>query len=169
MTNILIAGIGNIFFGDDAFGVEVAQRLLTRELPPAVTVVDFGIRGFDLAYAMMDEKYDVTILVDAMPKGGTPGSLYTIEPDLNDMENLEDGSPVDTHGMTPLRIFRLIEAMGGKCKRVFIVGCEPETLGDELEGQLGLSAVVAASVEEGTKLIETLVQEILTNKVLLTQ
>ena len=155
--NILIAGIGNIFFGDDAFGVEVAQRLLTHNLPASVKVVDFGIRGFDLAYAMMDEKYDLTILVDSVPQGGTPGMLHTLEPDFNDLDNMEDWSPVDTHGMTPLRVFRLIEAMGGKCKRVIIVGCEPETLGDEIEGKFGLSASVAASVDDAIKIIESLI------------
>ncbi|MDQ3686285.1 MAG: hydrogenase maturation protease, partial [Acidobacteriota bacterium] len=56
---ILIAGIGNIFLGDDAFGCEVAQRLSGRTLPDEVRVVDFGIRGLDLAYALMDG-YDVT-------------------------------------------------------------------------------------------------------------
>ncbi len=80
--SILIAGIGNIFLGDDAFGVEVAQRLANRKLPDRVKVVDFGIRGFDLAYALLD-RFDVTILVDACPRGGAPGTLYVIEPDLN--------------------------------------------------------------------------------------
>ncbi len=80
---ILIAGIGNIFLGDDAFGVEVVRRLSrsARKLPDEVRIVDFGIRGFDLAYALM-EGYEVAILVDATPRGGVPGTLYTIEPDL---------------------------------------------------------------------------------------
>lgn len=165
MTNILVAGIGNIFFGDDAFGVEVAQQLLSRDLPECVTVKDFGIRGFDLAYAMMDDKYDLTILVDAIPQGGKPGALHTIEPDLTDLDTMEDWSPVDTHGMTPLRVFRLIEAMGGKCKRVLIVGCEPQTLGNEQEGQMGLSPTVAASVEPAVQLVEQIIGHVITNNV----
>ena len=165
MTNILVAGIGNIFFGDDAFGVEVAQKLSGKQFPKSVTVKDFGIRGFDLAYAMMDDRYDVTILIDAIPQGGKPGSLHTIEPDLTDLDSLEDWSPVDTHGMTPVRVFRLIEAMGGKCKRVLIVGCEPESLGPE-EGQLGLTPTVAASVDEAANLIEAMIKEILTNRLM---
>ena len=158
--NILIAGIGNIFLGDDGFGVEVARQLLSRKLPPSVTVADFGIRGFDLAYAMMDDKYDVTILVDAIPQGGKPGALHTLELDLTELDQMEDWSPVDTHGMTPLRVIRLIHAMGGECNKVFIVGCEPETLGGD-EGQLGLSATVSASVEEAISIIQSLVDQIL--------
>ena len=77
---ILVACIGNIFLGDDGFGVEVAKRLLPRAFPPQVFVKDFGIRGFDLAYALMDS-YDLTILVDACARGGSPGTVYVIEPD----------------------------------------------------------------------------------------
>ena len=81
---ILIAGVGNIFLGDDAFGVEVVWRLSGRALPEGVRVVDFSIRGPDLAYTLLDGAHTVTILVDAVPRGGTPGTLYTIEPDLAD-------------------------------------------------------------------------------------
>ena len=82
---ILIAGIGNIFLGDDAFGVEVAQRLAGKKLPRGVRAIDFGIRGFDLAYALLDGT-DVTILLDACPRGEKPGTLYVIEPDLDSLD-----------------------------------------------------------------------------------
>ena len=78
---ILVAGIGNIFMGDDAFGVEVARRLSQRTLPAGVRVSDFGIRGFDLAYALQDG-YETTILIDACPRGEEPGTLFVVEPDL---------------------------------------------------------------------------------------
>src|SRR6185436_10130886 len=96
---ILVAGIGNIFLGDDAFGSEVARKLQQRPLPQAVRVVDFGIRGFDLAYALL-EGYEATILIDATPRGDVPGTLYTIEPDLTELDelNVED-QMVETHGM----------------------------------------------------------------------
>ena len=96
-----VAGIGNIFLGDDAFGVEVVQRLARRELPPQVRVVDFGIRGLDLAFALMED-YDAIILIDAVPRGEPPGTLYTIEPDLNalDATSLAEVS-VELHGMNP--------------------------------------------------------------------
>ncbi len=79
--NILVAGIGNIFLGDDGFGVEVIRRLSSREFPAEVRVEDFGIRGYDLAYALLDGP-DVTILVDAAARGGAPGTIYVIEPDV---------------------------------------------------------------------------------------
>src|ERR1700691_5618440 len=119
---ILIAGIGNIFLGDDAFGVEVVRRLLAREaLRPDwtnnVTVKDFGIRGYDLAYALLDG-YETTILVDGCPRAEPAGTLYVIEPDLQDMS----GSPeeqqvaVEAHGMNPLHVIRLATSMGGPLK-----------------------------------------------------
>ena len=86
---ILVAGIGNIFFGDDAFGCEVAAELTQRSWPDGVSVLDFGIRGYDLAYAIMDG-YDATILVDATPQGSAPGTIYLIEPDLKKLDELHD-------------------------------------------------------------------------------
>jgi hydrogenase maturation protease len=157
--SILIAGIGNIFLGDDAFGVEVVQRLSNREFPGRVKVIDFGIRGFDLAYALLDGS-DVTILVDACQRGGKPGSLYVIEPDLNALDAPEAGqASVDAHSMNPMNVIRMAKSMGGELKRILLVGCEPATLGPE-EGQMGLSEPVAATVEEAARLVESLVDKI---------
>jgi hydrogenase maturation protease len=163
-VRILIAGIGNIFHGDDAFGVEVAARLSERTLPPEACVVDFGIRGFDLAYALLDG-YDVTILVDATSRGGPPGAIYTIEIDGNAPSGAsgldEPRLDVATHGMNPMRVLRMAQAMGGSMGRILLVGCEPETLGSEEEGQMGLSATVAAAVETGADVVQELVGKIL--------
>jgi hydrogenase maturation protease len=157
---ILVAGIGNIFMADDAFGCEVARRLAAREWPEGVRVVDFGIRGFDLAYALMDG-YDVTILVDAAPRGGEPGTVYTIEPDLSELDRLDaEGMAVEPHGMNPLKVLGMVKALGGGFKRILLVGCEPETLGPE-EGQMGLSAPVEAAVGEASRVVESLVAELL--------
>ncbi|MEO8378620.1 MAG: hydrogenase maturation protease [Acidobacteriota bacterium] len=158
--NVLIAGIGNIFQGDDAFGVEVAQRLARRTLPEGVRAVDFGIRGYDLAYALM-EKRDCTILVDAVPRGGAPGTLYVIEPDLSALEAPAD---VSAHAMDPLNVFRLVKAMGGSWSRVLLLGCEPDDLGSEDEGKMGLSAVVEASVGEAVLLAESLLRDLACGK-----
>jgi hydrogenase maturation protease len=156
-SRILIAGIGNIFLGDDAFGVEVAQRLLRRPLPACVRVADFGIRGHDLAYAMMGD-FDTVILVDATSRAGAPGTLYMIEPDLNPAEGQAAGSvEMDTHGMNPMRVLEFVRAMGGAMPRVLIVGCEPATLGEQGEGKMGLSAPVEASLDRAIAMIESLV------------
>jgi hydrogenase maturation protease len=157
--SVLIAGIGNIFLGDDAFGVEVVQRLAGRKLPELVKATDFGIRGFDLAYALLDGS-DVTLLVDACPRGGNPGSLYVIEPDLNSLDAPDAGqTSVDAHCMNPVNLIRMAKSMGGELKKILLVGCEPATLGPE-EGQMGLSEPVAAAVEEAVTLIESLVEKI---------
>jgi hydrogenase maturation protease len=156
--SILVAGIGNIFLGDDGFGVEVAKRLAGRNLPEAVRVTDFGIRGFDLAYALGDG-YATTILVDACPRGEAPGTLYVIEPDLNTSEALE-AAAVEAHAMNPVSVLRTARAMNIEVKNVLLVGCEPEILGGD-EGHMGLSASVEAAVEQAVKLIEGLVADIL--------
>jgi hydrogenase maturation protease len=157
---ILVAGIGNIFRGDDAFGVEVVRRLASLRLPERVRVADFGIRGFDLAYALQDG-YETAILVDACPHGEAPGTLYVIEPDLKACDDQDTPHPViEAHAMNPVRVLRMARAMNIEIKGVLLVGCEPETLGGE-EGQMGMSAPVEAAVEEAVKLVEALIDEVL--------
>ncbi len=157
---ILVAGIGNIFLGDDAFGVEVVRRLASANLPEAVRVADFGIRGFDLAYALQDG-YETTILVDACPHGEAPGTLYVIEPDLKVLDDLEAPQPViEAHAMNPVSVLRMARAMNIEMKSVLLVGCEPETLGGD-EGLMGLSAPVGAAVEEAVTLVTSLIEKIL--------
>jgi hydrogenase maturation protease len=157
---MLIAGVGNIFQADDGFGVEVASRLAHRSFSSGVRVADFGIRGFDLAYALM-EGYETTILVDAYPGEGQPGTLFVIEPDLQALDS--PGTPqglIDAHAMNPINVLRMAKSMGGQLKRILIVGCVPATLGPE-EGHMGLSEPVTAAVDEAVKLIDSLVSRIL--------
>jgi hydrogenase maturation protease len=155
---ILVAGIGNIFLGDDAFGVEVAQQLLRRGLPDAVRVVDFGIRGLDLAYALLDG-YEAVILMDALPRGGDPGTLYLIEPEQEAPEP-GTGPPIEAHSLDPVKVLRLVAALGGRVERLLVVGCEPAPL-DPDEMQDGLSEPVRAAVDGAVSLVESLVGRLL--------
>ena len=133
---------------------------MARKLPEEVRVIDFGIRGFDLAYALLDG-YDVTIFIDATPRGEAPGTLYTIEPDLEELDNLDAGGMmVETHGMNPMKVLSMVKSMGGEFKRILLVGCEPAPLESE-DGYMGLSEPVEAAVEEAVKLVESLVTKIL--------
>ena len=158
---ILIAGIGNIFLGDDAFGVEVAQRLWQRALPDEVRVVDFGIRGLDLVYALLDG-YEAVILVDAAPRGGRPGTLYVVEPDRGGPPEPADSNlVVQMHSLDPAKVLRLAAALGGQVQRLLLVGCEPETPADAEDMSMGLSAPVRAAVDEAVPLIESLVTKLL--------
>jgi hydrogenase maturation protease len=157
--SILVAGIGNIFLGDDAFGVEVVRRMASLQLPENVRIVDFGIRGFDLAYALQDG-YETTILIDACPRGHAPGTLYVIEPDLKVLDDpTAPQATVEAHSMNPESVLRMAKAMNIEVKNILLVGCEPETLGGE-EGQMGLSVAVSAAVDEAVKLVESLVNRI---------
>lgn len=155
---ILVAGVGNIFLGDDGFGVEVVRRLAGRELPEGVDVVDFGIRGMDLIYALQDD-YEVVVFVDAAPRGEKPGTLYLLEPEIE-----EDGEVMlDTHGMDPVKVIKFARALGAKPSRTLVVGCEPQVLvsGEAYEDMLmELSEPVRAAVEEAVRLVESLVEEI---------
>ena len=155
---ILVAGIGNIFLGDDGFGVEVIKRLSGKEIPAGVRIADFGIRGLDLTYALQDG-YETTILVDAYPHRQPAGTLSLVEPDL---ENLEESQPevLDAHGMNPLTVLRTAKAMNAKLNHVLLVGCEPATFGGE-EGHMGLSEPVEAAVQEAVQLILSLVKKLL--------
>ncbi len=163
---VLIACVGNIFFGDDAFGVEVAQRLSRRDLPEGVRVVDFGIRGLDLTYALLDDDQAV-ILVDATRRGGPPGTLYLIEPDVTGLTSAEgDGPVIETHGMDPVKVLRTVAAMGGRVDRLLLVGCEPATPPEDDAMQDGLSEPVRAAVVEAVDLIESLTARLLRGEVI---
>ena len=155
---ILVAGIGNIFLGDDAFGVEVVRRLMSRNLPAEVRVVDFGIRGLDLAYALQDN-YEATILIDAFPHGQTPGTVSVVEPDQEEI-TAAPTALVEAHSMHPLNVLRMAAAMNGSLNRVLLVGCEPESLGGD-EGFMGLSKPVEAAVEEAVNATEALIKRLL--------
>ena len=150
--SVLVAGIGNIFLGDDAFGVEVVRRLADRKLPDGVQVVDFGIRGFDLAHALMDSD-STAVLVDATPRGGEPGTLYLLEA----VGEAGEPSLLETHAMDPATVLRLVEALGGRPPRVLVVGCEPATVDLDEQGQIGLSPAVEAAVDEAVRMVESLV------------
>jgi hydrogenase maturation protease len=162
-ARVLIAGIGNVFMGDDGFGVALADRLARRALPAGVEVVDFGIRGMDLAYAMHDG-YDTVVFLDATPRGGAPGTLYVIEPDLG--EEL-DGVGFDAHGMDPLKVLALARTLGASAlPRVLVVGCEPETAmrGDEEDVVAVVSEPVRLALDEAVVLVESLLAELTTTQ-----
>lgn len=156
---VLVAGIGNIFLGDDGFGVEVANRLLRETFSASVRVADFGIRGLHLAYELLDG-YDAVILIDAAPRGGSPGSLYVIEHDPEAASSLDPlgatATRVDAHGMDPVAVLALLQRLGGSINRVLVVGCEPLTI----EEGIGLSEPVAAAVDEAARVVSELVAEV---------
>jgi hydrogenase maturation protease len=156
---MLIAGVGNIFLGDDGFGVEVANRLAATELPGWVQVTDYGIRGMHLAYDLADG-YDATILVDATPRGGTPGTVYVIEPDLRprtrDVDAALEQNPLfNAHGMQPDVIFGMLDMLGAEAGKVLVVGCEPASV----EYGIGLSEPVAAAVDEAVRVVLGLIEQ----------
>ena len=156
MGGMLIAGVGNIFLGDDGFGVEVASRLAARDLPGWVRVADYGIRGMHLAYDLAGA-YDSAILIDATPRGGEPGTVYVIEPDLATQPAadaaLTQNPLFNAHGMQPDVIFGMLGVLGGRAGTVLVVGCEPASVA----AGMGLSEPVAAAVDEAVAVVLDLV------------
>ena len=158
---VLVAGVGNIFLGDDAFGVEVVRRLAGRAQPEGVRVVDFGIRGLDLLYTLLDGCQSV-ILVDAVPRGGPPGTLYLLEIEGDAGEAVPESGPmIDTHDLDPAKVLRLAGAMGARVERLLLVGCEPSPLADTDDLQTGMSEAVQRAVEEAVPLVESLARRLL--------
>jgi hydrogenase maturation protease len=154
---ILVAGVGNVFLGDDGFGVALAARLAQRELPEGVDVVDFGIRGMDLAYAMPD--YDAVVLLDASPRGGSPGTIYVIEPDVHD-----DAPAIDAHGMDPVNVLALVKTLGARPPRTLVVGCEPAAIIslDDPDLVADLSEPVRLALDGAAEVVESLVAQLMT-------
>jgi hydrogenase maturation protease len=158
MKRILIAGIGNIFFGDDAFGVEVLARLITRSLPEGVEAVDFGIRGIDLTYALL-EPYDAVILVDAVARGGDVGTIYVLEPEVGAADAAAPGEHVllEPHALDPAKVLRLARSLGGTVERIVLVGCEARFASPSDDFVMEMSPPVHAAVGEAVGVIESLV------------
>lgn len=158
MSGILVAGIGNIFMGDDGFGVEVVARLARLNLPDGVKVVDFGIRGIDLTYALLDG-YSAAVMVDTMQRGEKPGTVSVIEPEPGPIEDPTELT-FSPHDLDPAKVLRLTRMLGGDCPRLLVIACEPLTFGDD-DGAMGLSAPVAAAVGPAVMAVETLVRRLL--------
>ena len=148
---VLVAGLGNIFFGDDAFGVQVARRLASRVLPEGMHVVDSGIRTMHLAYDIVEGDYDTVILVDLVSRGGQPGTVYALEPDGTDQSGAFESA--DAHDLRPDQILALARRLGARVGRVLIVGCEPGCI----EPECDLSEPVAAAVDQAIRTILRLV------------
>jgi hydrogenase maturation protease len=150
MARVLVAGIGNIFRGDDGFGVEVVRRLADEQLGEDIDIADFGIRGVHLAFEMASGRYTKVILVDAASRGQPPGTLYAIEPDDADGE----AAVADAHSLTPAAVLTWVRRIGGQC-RVILVGCEPASMDESI----GLSLPVRSALDGAVKMVRELVAE----------
>lgn len=160
MTAVLIAGIGNVFLGDDGFGVAVAHRIQAHLLPEGVRCADYGIRGVHLAYDLLDRPADTLILIDAVPMDEPPGTVAVLEADHGADQIAsqgDEGAQVDAHAMNPEAVLAALRALGGEVGRVLVVGCQPHTLAPGME----LSPAVAAAVPVAVQLtIDVAAQEV---------
>ena len=158
---VLVAGIGNVFLGDDGFGVEVAHRMAGRTLPHGARVEDYGIRGVHLAYELLDG-YDGLVLVDAVPMAEEPGTIAVIEPEPDtrrDHHDPGDDGPaptLDAHSMDPALVLGMLSSLGGRVGRVLVVGCQPGVIDDGI----GLSAPVAAAVDRAVETVLDVLDEL---------
>lgn len=156
-NRVLLAGIGNIFLGDDGFGPELARRLAKHPLPAGVEVVDYGIRGMDLAYDLAGGDWDAAVLLDAVPRGEPPGTLYVIEPEIE-----EGAVAVEAHAMNPVSVLLLARRLGAPERRTLVVGCEPQTVPDieAADPLVELSPPVTAALDEAVRLVESVLEDL---------
>lgn len=150
----LVAGFGNVFFHDDAYGTEAARLLATQALPRDVRVADFGIRGLHAAFEMLED-YDLVILLDAAPRNSPPGTLHVIDP-----ESVRGSAPPDAHSMELHNALAFYERLARdlnphKRPRIVIIGCEPE----RVDEGIGLSPAVAAAVPATLPLVRRILTQ----------
>jgi hydrogenase maturation protease len=159
---VLVAGIGNIFFGDDGFGPAVVTALLgaaeTEPLPSGVRVVDYGIRGVHLSYDLL-AGVDALVLIDAVPPGAggqtEPGTLVTLRIEANDVER-SGRADVDAHGMSPVAVLASLAPMGGTVPPTLLVGC----ITADVDERMGLSAAVEASIGPAASAVRDLLSRL---------
>jgi hydrogenase maturation protease len=155
MSNrIVVAGVGNVFLGDDGFGVEVIRHLAGRRVPVGVDVVDVGIRGVHLAYDLLDG-CALLVLVDTAARGQPPGTVSVIEveqPPVDSQSGVPVRPPLDPHGMAPDEVFALLTRLGGTPSRTLVVACEPA----DLTPGMDLSEPVRAAVPRAVELVESI-------------
>lgn len=151
----LVAGLGNIFFGDDAFGVETVHRLMQQNLPPNVRVLDIGTRSYDLAYALMDG-YERIILVDAIQRGERPGTVSLIDLGLAPFEP-EQEAIMNAHSLHPAAVVQMVRSMDIQPETLYLVGCEPMMADFNEDGTLGLSECVRSSIPKALTIIESII------------
>jgi hydrogenase maturation protease len=142
--SVLVAGVGNVLLGDDGFGVEVVRRLAAVEMPEDVRVADFGIRGMHLAYELLDG-HDLVVLIDAMSRGGAPGTIYVLEANVDNLPP----AVADGHSLDPASVLAMVKLLGGTAGRTIVVGCEPAALDEGI----GLSDPVAQAVDEAIRVV----------------
>lgn len=138
----LVAGIGNIFMGDDGFGCEVVRRLERSDLPEGVRVVDYGIRGMHLAYDLLDG-WDQLILVDALPDRGAPGRVEVMEVRPEHLGVAE----LDAHAMAPVAVLASLGSLGGRLPPTVLVGAQVKDLNDRIGLSPGMEGAVSAAVD----------------------
>jgi hydrogenase maturation protease len=152
-SRILVAGIGNIFLGDDGFGPEVMRHVPHRLVGPRIEFVDYGIRGMHLAYDLLDG-CEALVLIDAIPNRGAPGTIHVFEADH---ESLTAAAGLDAHAMDPGAVFASLNALGGTPPYTVVIGCEAANVDEGI----GLSAEVAAAIPEAVRALEDVVARLL--------
>jgi hydrogenase maturation protease len=162
-VKVLIAGVGNLLRADDAFGVHVARRMETMELPAGVKVVETGIAGMALVQELQDG-WDALIVLDAVDLGRPPGQVILILPDVIDVNALSLDERMDLladmHLATPERVFMLSRALGVLPSKLLMVGCQPEdaeTPGKEMSAPV--TAAVDVAIREVMRHVEGLLAE----------
>jgi len=156
-SRTLVAGVGNVFQRDDAFGVEVIRLLADRPQPPGVEIADFGIRGVHLVYELLDG-CDLFVLVDAAQRGYEPGTVTVLEVEPADVarqRTAQGAGVIDAHGLAPDEVFAMLAAMGNRPGRSLVVACEPA----DVSAGMGLSDPVQEALPQAVRAVEAILEQ----------
>jgi coenzyme F420 hydrogenase subunit delta len=148
----LILGCGNVLFGDDGFGPEVANYLNQHySIPEDTLVMDAGTGVREILFDLLlsESRPEKVILIDAVDKGRKPGEFFTLE--LSDLPEVKRDD-FSLHLVPSSNLLRELAEKGGMDIALWV--CQVQRIPDEVHP--GLSSPLAAAVSKASQKIYNL-------------
>lgn len=156
---VLVAGMGNDLRQDDGFGIVVVRRFAETGVSEDVQVLEAGIAGIGLVQELMGD-YEALVIVDAVDRGGQPGTVYLLEAEVPALEEISPESRqeilADMHLTVPSKALILAQALNILPPRSYILGCQPKECGLGM----GLSEPVERGVAEAVRRLQILLGQL---------
>ncbi len=116
---VCLLGLGNVDYGDDGFGVRLAERLLAAGVPDVIVA---GSRPERWIGRIAESSYDNLLFLDAVNFGGEPGAVVLLEA----REMRARFPQVSTHKIALGTLAALVEASG--ITKAWLLGVQPESM-----------------------------------------